>query len=278
MYSANLSCVQNILLSLIRTNNKVLRGGFMDDEQLLRYSRQILLPDVDIDGQQALLDAKVLIIGMGGLGSPVAMYLAAAGVGHLYLSDFDTVDLSNLQRQIVHGEADIGKSKVTSACETLADINPLINLTPITEKLDAQQLLAYATEVDVVVDCTDNLATRFMINEACVQARKPLVSGAAIRLEGQITVYPNQDNNTACYRCLYRQETLPTETCSQTGVIAPLVGIIGSMQALETMKVIMGLGESLAGRLLLLDASTMEWCEMALSKNPQCPVCATATE
>jgi len=245
----------------------------MDDTQLLRYSRQILLPQINIEGQERLLKAKVLIIGLGGLGSPVAMYLAAAGVGQLRLCDFDRVDLSNLQRQIIHHYDAIGKPKVESAGERLLALNPQIEVIPIYQQLEENALLAQVEQVDVVVDCSDNLATRLAINQACVQEKKPLVSGAAIRMEGQITVFINQLVTSPCYRCLYPMAQLPQESCTQTGILAPLVGIIGSMQAIETMKLIMGVGESLSGRLLLLDALTMEWCSMKLTKNPHCPTC-----
>lgn len=245
----------------------------MDDTQLLRYSRQILLPQVNVEGQKRLLNAKVLIIGLGGLGSPVAMYLAAAGVGQLRLCDFDVVDLSNLQRQIIHHYQAIGKPKVESAREKLLALNPQVEIIPIYQQLEENALVSQVEQVDVVVDCSDNLSTRLAINQACVQRQKPLVSGAAIRMEGQITVFINQLLTSPCYRCLYPMAQLPEETCSQTGILAPLVGIIGSMQAMETMKLIMGIGESLMGRLLLLDALTMEWRSIKLTKNPHCPIC-----
>lgn len=248
----------------------------MDDEQLLRYSRQIMLPEVDIEGQQKLAAARVLVIGMGGLGSPVAMYLAAAGVGHLVIVDFDTVDLSNLQRQIVHRTADLGRPKVASARDALLALNPLIQVTAVSHALAGALLLDEVRQADVVVDASDNLPTRFAINAACVQARKPLVSGAAIRLEGQVLVYRPDQPDAPCYRCLYRSDEALAESCSQTGVIAPLPGIIGSIQAMEAIKLIVGIGETLTGRLLLLDARTLEWREVRLRKNPNCPVCAAA--
>lgn len=248
----------------------------MDDEQLLRYSRQIMLPEVDLHGQQKLAEARVLVIGMGGLGSPVAMYLAAAGVGHLVIVDFDTVELSNLQRQIVHRTADLGRPKVESARDSLLALNPLVQVTPIGHALADAPLLAEVRQADVVVDASDNLPTRFAINAACVQARKPLVSGAAIRLEGKVLVYRPDRPDAPCYRCLYRSDEEITESCSQTGVIAPLLGIIGSIQAMETLKLIIGIGETLTGRLLLLDARTLEWHEIKIRKNPNCPVCAAA--
>lgn len=245
----------------------------MDDTQLLRYNRQILLPQVGIEGQQRLLNSKALIIGMGGLGSPAAMYLAAAGVGHLLLNDFDVVDLSNLQRQIIHNTNNISKTKVESARNTLLALNPLIQVTTLDQRLDDHTLLEQIVAVDIVLDCSDNLATRLAINQACVQTATPLVSGAAIRMEGQISVFRCDLPNSPCYRCLYH-EPIPTETCTQTGILAPLVGIIGSLQALEALKVLMGIGETLTGRLLLLDALKMEWCSIKLIKRPDCPICS----
>ena len=246
----------------------------MNDEQLLRYSRQIMLPYIDVEGQQKLLNSRGLIVGLGGLGSPVAMYLAAAGVGHLVLSDFDVVDLSNLQRQIVHTTGNIGRSKVVSARDTLSAINPEIEISVINNRLERKELQIQVAQADIVIDACDNFATRFLLNEVCVQNKTPLISGAAIRMEGQITVFMN-DCNGPCYRCLYRDENELAETCTQSGVLAPLVGIIGSIQATETIKVLTGAGQSLNGRLLLLDAMTMEWRTLKLHKDPQCPVCNT---
>lgn len=245
----------------------------MDDEELLRYSRQIMLPEVDLEGQQKLRRARVLIIGMGGLGSPVAMYLAAAGVGHLVIVDFDTVQLSNLQRQIVHGMAGIGRLKVESARDTLLALNPLVRVTAIAHALAGDTLLEQVRLADVVVDACDNLATRFAVNEACVRAQIPLVSGAAIRMEGQVLVYRPEQADAPCYRCLYRSDEEISETCSQSGVLAPLLGIIGSIQAVETLKLLIGIGETLTGRLLLLDALALEWHCVTIKKNPLCPVC-----
>ncbi|KHD08075.1 molybdopterin-synthase adenylyltransferase [Candidatus Thiomargarita nelsonii] len=245
----------------------------MDDAQLLRYSRQILLPQVGIEGQERLLNAKVLIIGMGGLGSPAAMYLAAAGIGHLRLCDFDVVDLSNLQRQIIHNTHEIGKPKVESARETLLALNPLIEVTPLYQQLDDEALAEEVANVDVVLDCSDNLPTRFAINQACVNTKTPLVSGAAIRMEGQISVFRGYLPDSPCYRCLYPSNDDINETCSQTGILAPIVGIIGSLQALEAMKVIMDVGDTLNGELLLIDALNMEFNRVKLVKNKGCPVC-----
>ena len=245
----------------------------MNDEQLLRYSRQIMLPQVDIEGQQRLLDARVLLIGAGGLGSPVAMYLAAAGVGTLVISDFDRVDLSNLQRQIAHRTADIERPKVESARDTLLALNPQIEVIALNHKLEGEALQREVAAADVVVDASDNFATRFLINDACVVARKPLVSGAAIRMEGQVTVFHNERDDAPCYRCLYRDEGELTQTCSENGVLAPVVGIIGTLQATEALKILLGIGETLGGRLLLLDALTMELRTLKLRKDTACPAC-----
>ncbi|RYY73988.1 MAG: molybdopterin-synthase adenylyltransferase MoeB [Gammaproteobacteria bacterium] len=245
----------------------------MNDQQLLRYSRQIMLDDVDIEGQEKLLAARVLIIGLGGLGSPVAMYLAAAGVGHLILADFDTVDLSNLQRQIAHTTDRIGQSKVESAAKTLLALNPDAKITTVTEILSADELRAQIVQVNVVVDCCDNFATRFAVNAACVAAKVPLVSGAAIRLEGQVSVFDNRDDSSPCYRCLYDEDSEENTSCAANGVLSPLVGIIGSMQALETIKLVCGFGKSIAGKLLVFDARYSQWRELILPKDKNCPVC-----
>jgi len=246
----------------------------MNDEQLLRYSRQIMLPDVGIEGQQRLLDSTVLVVGLGGLGSPVAMYLAAAGVGQLRLADFDRVDLSNLQRQIVHRTADVGRLKVESARDTLQALNPQVQITDIPRRLDPKALHAELERSDVVVDASDNFETRFALNAASVGTGTPLVSGAAIRTEGQVAVFRPGLPDSPCYRCLYRDDDELSETCSETGVLAPLLGIIGSVQATETLKLLMGIGEALTGRLLLLDALGMEWRSLRLKKDPHCPVCS----
>jgi len=247
----------------------------MDDPQLLRYSRQILLPQVGIEGQQRLLAARVLIIGVGGLGSPAAMYLAASGVGHLVLVDHDKVELSNLQRQIAHTTDRIGIAKVSSAQQTLAALNPAVQVTAIVGQLDPEALVEQVQLADAVVDCSDNFATRFALNRVCVTNRTPLISGAAIRMEGQVAVFRPERNDSPCYRCLYKDMDELAESCSQTGVLAPLVGIIGSIQATETIKVLLDIGETLTGRLLILDALTMEWRSIKLRKDPDCPVCGT---
>lgn len=246
----------------------------MNDQQLLRYSRQIMLPDVDIEGQEKLLAARVLIVGLGGLGSPVAMYLAAAGVGHLILADFDSVDLSNLQRQIVHTTASIGQSKVESAAQTLRALNPDIEITCIARPLDAESLAEQLVATTVVVDCCDNFATRFAVNAACVKYQVPLVSGAAIRLEGQVAVFDARNPESPCYHCLYDAESETDATCAANGVLAPLVGIIGSVQALEVLKLIVGFGATLMGRVQLFDAHQNQWRELTLLKDKCCPVCA----
>lgn len=246
----------------------------MNDEQLLRYSRQIMLPEIDAEGQLRLADATVLIIGVGGLGSAVSIYLAAAGVGHLILVDFDKVDLSNLQRQIVHGTNDIGRLKVESARDQLLEINPEVRLTLIDHALQDDELLEQLAEVDVVVDASDNFKTRFALNAACVKSGTPLVSGAAIRFEAQVSVFNPKDSSSPCYRCLYGENAATDETCTANGVMAPLLGIIGSMQAAEAMKLIMQIGTTLQGKLLLLDILNMEWHMATLQKDPDCPVCS----
>ena len=246
----------------------------MNDNQLLRYSRQIMLPQVDIEGQQKLLAAKVLIVGAGGLGSPAAMYLAAAGVGNIVIYDNDIVDLSNLQRQITHRTVDIGTDKVISSQQTLNALNPDITVRAIKQRLDGELLTEEVKAADVVLDCSDNFATRFAINQACVQQQTALVSGAAIRFEGQVAVFTPGKNNSPCYNCLYVSDGEELQNCATNGVIAPITGIIGSIQALEAMKLIMNIGESLTGRLLLLDGLTMEWNTMKLRKNSHCPCCS----
>ncbi len=249
----------------------------MNDDQLLRYSRQIMLPQMDIAGQQRLLQSHALIIGLGGLGSPVAMYLAAAGVGQLTLADFDTVDLSNLQRQIIHRHADIGRTKVESAADTLRALNAEIQINTLNQKLTDDSLAHAIQQADIVIDASDNFATRFALNQACVNSHTPLISGAAMRMEGQVTVFPNTPGGDApCYRCLYDDIPEAEARCSETGVLAPVVGIIGSIQATEAIKQLSGLGTTLAGRILTLDASTLEFREIRLRRDPQCPVCSSS--
>ncbi len=245
----------------------------MTPDQLQRYSRQILLPQVGEAGQERLLASTVMVVGLGGLGSPVAMYLAAAGVGHLVLVDYDHVELSNLQRQIVHSSGDIGRLKVDSARETLSALNPQVGVTNVPHVLEGDELIAAIRDCDAVVDACDNFETRFALNRACVLTGTPLVSGAAMRMEGQVAVFQPALAGSPCYRCLYKEDGDPGETCSRVGVLAPLLGIIGSVQAAETLKLLIGIGETLTGRLLLLDAANMEWHSVRLRKDPQCPVC-----
>ena len=246
----------------------------MKDEQLLRYSRQMMLPEIDAKGQLRLSEAHVLLIGLGGLGSAASIYLAAAGVGRLTLADFDKVDISNLQRQILHSTPDIGRFKTESARDRLSALNPEVELALLNGVMEGADLQKAVAAADVVVDASDNFRTRFAVNEACVRARKPLVSGAAIRFEAQVSVFDARDPAAPCYRCLYGDEAVADETCAANGVIAPLLGIVGSIQALEAMKLIMDIGRNLKGRLLLLDVLTMEWHWAMLEKDPDCPVCA----
>lgn len=244
----------------------------MDDARLLRYSRQIMLPQIDAAGQAKLGDARALIIGLGGLGSPASMYLAAAGLGELVLVDHDEVDLSNLQRQIVHTTDRIGTAKTLSAARTLEALNPDTRITAVDHKLDDEALAQAVNDADVVLDCSDNFATRFAVNAACVAAGTPLVSGAAIRWEGHISVFTGRPGEP-CYHCLYATGEEPEDSCTANGVVAPLVGIIGSTQALEAIKLVTGAGEPLVGRLLILDALDMSWRSIRLPKDPACPVC-----
>jgi len=245
----------------------------MNDDQLLRYSRQIMLPNFDIDGQQKLLDAHVLIMGLGGLGSPVAMYLAAAGIGKMTLVDFDHVDLSNLQRQIIHHTDNLNQSKAESAAQSIKQLNPQVETICIKQKLEQQALQNLLPSVTLVIDATDNFATRFMINRACYHTSTPLVSGAAIRMEGQVSVFDFNNPDSPCYRCLYDEEGEEETSCSETGVMAPMVGIIGSIQAMEAIKLIANYGETLTGKLLITDAMYQEWRSMKFKKSPACPVC-----
>jgi len=247
----------------------------MNDDQLLRYSRHILLDALGIEGQQRLLDAHALVIGAGGLGSPVALYLATAGVGTITIVDGDTVDLTNLQRQIAHDLSRVGAPKASSAAQTMHAINPDVCIHALHERADAVRLAALVADADVVIDCSDNFATRHAVNAACVVHAKPLVSGAAIGFDGQLSVYDTRDASKPCYACLFPPDAVFEEVrCATMGVFAPLVGIIGSMQAAEALKLLAGIGSSLAGRLQMLDARTMEWTEIAMARTPGCPVCA----
>jgi molybdopterin-synthase adenylyltransferase len=247
----------------------------MTDDQLLRYSRHILLDEIGIEGQRTLLGSHALVIGAGGLGSPVALYLGTAGVGRLTIVDHDTVDLTNLQRQIAHNLARVGTPKATSAQASIAAINPDVQVQPLVERADAARLDTLVAEADVVLDCSDNFKTRQAVNAACVAHRKPLVSGAAIGFDGQISVYDTRKADAPCYACIFPPDATFEETlCSTMGVFAPLVGIIGTMQAAEALKLLAGIGSSLAGRLQMLDARTMEWHEIRLTRQPQCAVCS----
>jgi molybdopterin/thiamine biosynthesis adenylyltransferase len=245
----------------------------LSDEELLRYSRQILLAQIDIDGQLRLQQSSVLIVGLGGLGSPVALYLAAAGIGRMHLADFDRVDLSNLQRQIVHDCNSIGQLKVQSAAKRLLQINPQLGLHLHEAALDGDSLDAAVAAVDLVLDCSDNFSTREAVNAACVAAGKPLVSGAAIRLEGQLSVFDSRREDSPCYHCLYGHGSEAELTCSEAGVVGPLVGLVGSLQALEALKLLAGFGEPLVGRLLLIDALTTRFRELRVKRDPGCSVC-----
>ena len=255
----------------------------MNDEQLLRYSRHILLAEIGIEGQQHLLDARALIIGLGGLGSPAAMYLSASGVGQLTLCDHDTVELSNLQRQIIHRTSSIGQPKVGSARDALHDINPEVECIALPVRADAAQLRDLVAQADVVLDCSDNFATRYAVNRACLAQRKPLVSGAAIQFDGQVAVFdfrrPDTSRRAAspCYNCLFPEDSLAAELrCATTGVFAPLVGIIGTMQAAEALKLLAGIERGLSGKLLTLNALDMNIMRSNLSKDPVCRVCSEA--
>ncbi len=245
----------------------------MNDKQLLRYSRQIMLPQVDIEGQQKLLNAKVLIIGAGGLGCPASIYLAAAGIGQITLFDDDNVDLTNLQRQIAHTTEDIGMEKVFSTRDTLKKINPETIVLAHPVRLEGERLQQEVAKADVVLDCSDNFTTRFAINSVCVQQKTDLVSGAAIRFEGQVSVFRPSLDESPCYNCLYQNQGETAQNCATHGVISPITGIIGSTQALEAIKVLLDIGEPLVGRLLLLDGLSMEWNSMRFKKNPSCPTC-----
>jgi molybdopterin-synthase adenylyltransferase len=246
----------------------------MNDNQLLRYSRHILLDELGIEGQQRLLASHALVIGAGGLGSPVALYLGTAGVGRITLVDHDSVDLTNLQRQIAHDMSRVGRPKAASAAQSIAEINPEVTVVALQERADAQRLDELVATADVVVDCCDNFATRHAVNVACVKHGKPLVSGAAIGFDAQISVYDTRQADAPCYACLFPPEIAHEEVrCATMGVFAPLVGIIGSMQAAEALKLLAGVGSSLAGRLQMLDARSMEWTEIRTARSAECAVC-----
>ena len=251
----------------------------MNDQQLLRYSRHILLNEIGIEGQQRLLDARALIIGVGGLGSPAALYLAAAGVGQLTLCDHDTVDFSNLQRQIIHRTSTVNQPKVISACAALHDINPEVECVALDVRADAARLDEQVAQADLVLDCSDNFATRYAVNRACLARRKPLVSGAAIRFDGQIAVFDFRHENAPCYNCLFPEDSAAAELrCATTGVFAPLTGIIGTMQAAEALKLLVGIARGLDGKLLTINALDMSVTHSKLGKDPACSVCAKESD
>ena len=244
----------------------------MNDQDLLRYSRQIMLPQIGSEGQESLLDSTMLLIGMGGLGSPSAMYLAATGVGHLIIADFDQVELSNLQRQIVHHTDDIGKDKVDSAKEKMVAINPNIKITTIKD-LNENNLNSWINKADVVLDGTDNFDTRFKVNKACVEEKTPLVSAAVIRFEGQLSVFKGYEKHQPCYQCLYSVEGNSDENCVENGILAPVAGLIGSLQALQAIKVVLNLGEQLVGKLMMIDALDLTFRSVKINKDSACKIC-----
>ena len=247
----------------------------MDDQQLLRYSRHILLDELGIEGQRRLMAAHALVIGAGGLGSPVALYLGTAGVGRITIVDHDVVELTNLQRQIAHGLSRLGIPKAESARQSIQAINPDVQVNALVQRADAVLLDTLVAQADVVLDCSDNFATRQAINAACVAHAKPLVAGAAIGFDAQLSVYDIRNADAPCYACVFPPEATVEETaCATMGVFAPLVGIVGSLQAAEALKLLAGIGSSLAGRLQMLDARTMEWTQIGVRRAAQCPVCA----
>ncbi len=247
----------------------------MNDDQLLRYSRHINLPDIGFEGQQALLDSHVVVVGAGGLGSPVALYLAAAGVGRLTLIDFDHVEVSNLQRQVAHRTDTVGTAKAESARASCLAINPEIDVRAVEAKVDETNVEHWCRGATVVVDASDNFTVRFAVNDCCVALKIPLVSAAAIRMEGQLSVFRNDIDGSPCYRCLHPEANDQGDTCSQSGVLGPVVGVMGTLQSLEVIKIITGTGEDLNGQLLLFDASCCEWTKLRLSKRQNCAVCSS---
>jgi molybdopterin-synthase adenylyltransferase len=250
----------------------------MNDDQLLRYSRHILLPEIGVEGQEKLLGSSALVIGAGGLGSPAALYLAAAGVGTITLADGDTVDLTNLQRQILHSTESLGRPKAASGREALRKINPEVKVVPLQQRLEGEGLDALVASGSVVLDCSDNFATRHAVNRACVRHHKPLVSGAAVRFDGQVSVFDLRDELSPCYHCLFPDNAeLEEVRCAVMGVFAPLTGIIGTVQAAEALKLLAGAGETLKGRLLILDALAMQWRTIKLAKDAACTVCSRVT-
>lgn len=247
----------------------------MNDHQLLRYSRHILLDEIGIEGQQRLLAATALVVGAGGLGSPAALYLASAGVGTIILADSDSVDLSNLQRQVLHRQESIGAAKATSGKKTLATINPEVEVEAVVARLGGEQLTRLVDRADVVLDCCDNFATRHAVNQACVRQRTPLVSGAAVRFAGQLSVFDSRRDDAPCYNCLFPEgDDVDELRCAVTGVFAPLTGIIGALQAAEALKLLADSGDPAVGRLLLFDALTLDWRSVRFARDPLCAVCA----
>jgi len=245
----------------------------MNDHELLRYSKQIMLPQIDIEGQQKINDSTILIIGMGGLGSPTALYLAAAGVGHIVIADFDQVELSNLQRQIIHSTSDIGDDKVNSAKTKLLELNPNITVTVANEIMHSDNLASLIKDVDIVLDGTDNFESRFEINKACVECHKPLISAAVIRFEGQISVFKGYEVDQPCYQCLYSEQGDGRESCVENGVLAPVAGLVGTIQALQAIKVLLGIGDQLCGALLLIDGLDLSFRKVKIAKDSECSIC-----
>jgi molybdopterin/thiamine biosynthesis adenylyltransferase len=248
----------------------------MDREQLQRYSRHILLPEIDIEGQERLARATVMLIGAGGLGSPASMYLAASGVGHLVICDHDRVELSNLQRQLLHSTSDIGRPKAESARERLLAMNPGIQVTALSGWMDPASMLSHTARADVVIDACDNFTTRYALSEACIANRRPLVMGAAIRMQGHVALFDHRAEESPCLACLYPPSEEEEESCAAMGVFAPITGVIGSLMAVITLKVLLGLGDMLGGRLLRFDAADLSWRESRLARDPECPICAAS--
>ena len=247
----------------------------LNDDQLLRYARHVLLPQIGVHGQERLLRSSALIVGAGGLGAPASMYLAAGGVGRLIIADDDEVELSNLQRQIVHASGDLGRRKTASAKARLADLNPEVAITEVDERMDLEKLRPLVAQSDVVLDCSDNFETRYALNRACWEARKPLVSAAAVRMEGQLSAFAPGERDSPCYQCLYPDGAHDDERCATNGVLSPVTGVIGSLQAIEAVKLLLGFGDTLVGRLLLFDAMQARWREVRLPKNPGCALCGS---
>lgn len=250
-------------------------GAELGDPQLLRYNRQIVLPEIGIEGQQRLLESRVLLIGLGGLGSPLAMYLATCGVGRLTLADPDRVELANLQRQILYGTSSVGRAKTEEARRVVEELNPEIRIDTVDEYLKGDLLREQVQVADLVVDATDNFETRLAINQACVESATPLVSGAVIRMEGQVAVFRNQEEGDACYQCLFGDEPVPEEGCSETGVLGPVAGAVASVQAVEAIKCLLSIGKPLYNRLLLYDAREAQWRVVELIADPECPICSS---